>query len=49
MDVGGEAGGIVALLLLDHFVVFGPTSLSIASPALLVGLPLLLLRVADPH
>jgi hypothetical protein len=50
VDVGGEAGGVDALLFLDDFVGarLAATTLTTA-PALLVGFPLLLLRVADPH
>lgn len=49
VDVGAKARGIDAPLLFDDVVHPGPASSFFVSAALFVGLPLLLLRVADPH
>ena len=51
VDVGGEAGGVDAFFLLDHLVgaLLAPALAVPARAALLVRLPLLLLRVTDPH
>jgi hypothetical protein len=50
VDFRGEAGIIDSLLLVDDGVglVLPPPPIPVAA-AILVGLPLLLLRVADPH
>ena len=50
IDVGGKGGLVDAFLLVDdggRFFVFDASVSSL--PALLVGLPLLLLRVANAH